>query len=104
MDWKEPASRQNSFQVNNKPDTQYSVFWRKVKYIMLCMVLWRLREYPVDKSEFISTNGASNGSWLFDFLHLKNTLIKKYYFVKKCIKKLNRYPLVSACSGVIHGI
>jgi hypothetical protein len=68
------------------------------------MVLWRGREYPVDKSDFITVNGVSNGSWLFDFPHLKNTRIKKYYFVKKCIKKLNRYPLTGACRGVIDGI
>jgi hypothetical protein len=47
--------------VNNQPDTQYSVFWRKVKYIMLCMVLWRYREYPVDKSIISTRDGVSKG-------------------------------------------
>ena len=90
--------------MNIQPDTQYNVFWRKVKYIMLCMVLWRHREYPVDKSGFITANGVSNGSWLFDYFYLINTRIKKYYFVKKCIKKMNRYPLAGVCKGVIDGI
>jgi hypothetical protein len=71
---------------------------------MLCIVLWRGREYPVDKSDFIAVNGVSNGSWLFDCPYLKNKRIKKYYFVKKCIKKMYRCPLASARTGVIYGI
>jgi hypothetical protein len=53
VDWIEPASPTNRQKLNNQPDTQYSVFWLKVKYIMLCMVLWREGEYPVDKSFFL---------------------------------------------------
>ena len=51
-DWFKPASLTNRQKLNNQPDIQYSVFWLKVKYIMLCMVLWREGEYPVDKSFF----------------------------------------------------
>jgi hypothetical protein len=76
--------------VKNQPDAQYSVFWRKVKYIMLCMVLWRYREYPVDKSVACTENGSSKGFWLIDFSCLKIRPIKKYYRVKLCIKNLYR--------------
>jgi hypothetical protein len=54
VDWIEPACPTNRQKLNNQPDTQYSVFWLKVKYIMLCMVLWREGEYPVDKSVFLA--------------------------------------------------
>ena len=57
---------------------------------MLCMVLWRVGEYPVDKSIICTKNGVSKGSWLIDFLCIKTLAIKKYYMVKKRIKDLYR--------------
>jgi hypothetical protein len=62
VDWIEPASPTNRQKLNNQPDTQYSVFWLKVKYIMLCMVLWREREYLVDKSFFLQEMASAKAS------------------------------------------
>jgi hypothetical protein len=46
------------------------------------MVLWREREYPVDKSLVVTANGVSKGFQLIDFPCLKVKVIKKYYIVK----------------------
>jgi hypothetical protein len=50
-----------SVKVSNYPETQYNVFSAEVKHIMLCMDLWRLREYPVDKSLLSARNRVSKG-------------------------------------------
>ena len=50
-----------SVKVNIYPETQYNVFSAEVKYIMLCMDLWRRGEYPVDKSWFMARNRVSKG-------------------------------------------
>jgi hypothetical protein len=50
MDWNDSANSNYLSKVNKQPDTQYNVFSLKVKYIMLCMDLWRQGEYPVDNS------------------------------------------------------
>jgi len=59
------------------------------------MVLWRVREYPVDKSIIRTRNGVRKGFWLIEFLCLKTLLIKKIYFMKKRIKDLYR-PMTAA--------
>jgi len=70
MDWNEPTSFAVvcyvSVKVNNYPETQYSVFSAQVKYIMLCMDLWRQGEYPVDKSSFPVRNRVSKGFQVVD--------------------------------------
>ena len=66
---------------------------------MLCMSLWRYREYPVDKLAFIARNGVSKGFWLIDFIYLEISLIKKYYFVKKFIKNMYKPITVKSNSG-----
>jgi hypothetical protein len=50
-----------SVKVSNYPETQYNVFSAEVKYIMLCMDLWRHGEYPVDKSWYLARNRVSKG-------------------------------------------
>ena len=67
-----------SVKVNIYPETQYNVFSAEVKYIMLCMDLWRLREYLVDKSLFPARNRVNKGFWLIDLTCLWFTLIKNY--------------------------
>lgn len=57
---------------------------------MLCMSLWRQREYPVDKLASAGAAGASKGLCRIDFTLIESLLIKKYYYVKKCIKILNQ--------------
>jgi len=54
------------------------------------MVLWRVREYPVDKSIIRTRNGVSKGFRLIAFLSRKAMLIKKNYIMKKRIKDLYR--------------
>jgi hypothetical protein len=70
MDWNEPTSFavdcELALKVNIYPDTQYNVFSAEVKYIMLCMDLWRHGEYPVDKSCFMARNCVSKGFWFID--------------------------------------
>ena len=67
-----------SLKVNIYPDTQYNVFSAEVKYIMLCMNLWRQGEYPVDKSCFLARNRVSKGFWFIDSTCLWFMPIKKY--------------------------
>ena len=66
---------------------------------MLCMVLWRCGEYPVDKSIVPTRNGVSKGFWLIDFRCLKIGVIKKYYNVKKSIKNLYHAMAMGPKSG-----
>ena len=66
-----------SLKVNNSADTQYNVFSAEVKYIMLCMDLWRLREYPVDKSRFLARNRDSKGFRIIDLTCLLFVLVNK---------------------------
>jgi hypothetical protein len=73
MDWNEPTSFavvcKVSVKVNNSPETQYNVFSAEVKHIMLCMDLWRLREYPVDKlllrAESAPVKASAGLTWPF---------------------------------------
>jgi len=46
---------------------------------MLCMDLWRLREYPVDKLLFKAEKRASKGFRWIDLLSRRFTDIKKNY-------------------------
>jgi len=55
---------------------------------MLCMDLWRLREYPVDKLLFKAEKRASKGFRWNDLSPCRFEGIKKFYKVKKCIKNL----------------
>jgi hypothetical protein len=66
---------------------------------MLCMALWRPGEYLVDKSVFIARNGVRKGFWLIDSIYLENSLIKKYYFVKKFIKNMYKPITVNSNPG-----
>jgi hypothetical protein len=68
----------SSLKVTIYPEAQYSVFSAEVKYIMLCMVLWRWGEYPVDKSWFMARNRVSKGYWFIHLTCLSFVLIKKY--------------------------
>ena len=79
MDWFQPISFVSSYQVTIQPDTQYNVFSTQVKYIMLCMDLWRLREYPVDKLLFEAEKRTSKAFRWIDLLFRRFTVIKKYY-------------------------
>ena len=76
--------------MNKQPDTQYNVFGLQVKYIMLCMDLWREREYPVDKLRPAATRGISAGFQDIDFSDYEKLQIKNYYQVKNVIKKMYR--------------
>ena len=67
---------------------------------MLCMSLWRLREYPVDKSALVVTNGVSKGFQSVDFGWLKSGAIKKYDYVKKFIDFLNPALLADLNGGL----
>ncbi len=68
------------------------MFWAEVKYIMLCMDLWREGEYPVDKLLPMAAGGVSQGFQAIDFSNRKNERIKNYYQVKSFIKKMYREP------------
>jgi hypothetical protein len=63
------------------------------------MVLWRVREYPVDKSIIRTRNGFSKGFRLIAFLFRKTMLIKKNYIMKKRIKDLYRAMAVAPKRG-----
>ena len=67
---------------------------------MLCMSLWRQREYPVDKLASAGATGASKGLRRIDFALIESLPIKKYYFVKKFIKFLNRDPAADPNGGL----
>jgi hypothetical protein len=56
---------------------------------MLCISLWRYREYPVDKSAMMVTGSASKGFQSVDFGCRKSRAIKKYDYVKKFIDFFN---------------